>query len=1233
MNDGERPHLVRAREWTDLPLAPGGRSLVEASAGTGKTWTIAVLYLRLLLEPWGVSGQPLRARDIVVGTFTDAAAQELHARIRSRLLWAEVLAAKAVRDGGLTTCDDAPFEEAWLCARWNVDATQARRDQRRLRVALAELDRAPITTLHGLCRRILADFPFECASAFRLGDLVSGDAMLEGLAEDLWRRLQQGSEEPPQFESTATMEALRKRLGRCLEPGVGLWVPNDAELSRVLPTGMADGLRALAKRDRIWSSTPTGRQSTALRGALAAFADWLDGKRESLTDRQLEHLGNPGTLLNPAQADALLAQPPLRDLPNVLRCYGYMHHAAEIAAWREWTLDVRRRRDEQLAAANRLTYDDLLTRVHAALERDANGLADRLFAEWKIALIDEFQDTDALQYAILDRIYRDTTGEPRGRLVLIGDPKQAIYRFRGGDIDSYLAAAARVDSMLALGTNRRSSRAYVAALNEWFERAGPLLSADASHAISVPPVVASDRRDAAVYETPDDEAARPLVVHYNERVPTEARRRKELALGACANRIAAMLDDSRYRIAGKPVAPGDIAVLLPTNPQVGRMRELLQQRGVPCVGSGRSSVFDTEWARELQIVLYAVEHATEEGVLRAALATRLGGLDYGALGRLRADPEASQEHADRYAKLKRTWQREGVLRVVLEFARTAMSQMPTPAQRERAMTDLRHLGELLQAQAENVHGAEPLLAWLAEQREDRRDDVADASDERQLRVESDAKRVRLMTLHASKGLEFPIVFLPLMWCHRQHGQDKTPVIHEPLCDRRIIGFGAQAVAQHRNDDQNERFRVLYVALTRAIHACHVYALSPTRRRDARRNSSPERDPARSALDAMIERLLARGPETQPFRHLQWMAAPWDQSRRHYTQSRSSPPRRFEALREPAATPFEHRWSFSSLIGTHRPALLEEEPADDEGAPDIPALQDSESSIERSALDAPVVVAVTGNADTIERSNAASADPSRSEVSGPDPALLELSGLRGREFGNAVHEILERRDAGTSLLEQRELVEQSLRTNAVRLGDLAMGNAISRIARRLDAMLATEIARGLRLSAIPSRSQRAEMEFCFVLDAVSVERIRAACVRHGDPALVPEQIPAMRLRGLMTGKIDLVFENSGRFHVLDYKGNHLGDRLPAYMPAALENAMNVHDYRFQALLYSVAVDRYLRQRIPGYQRATQLGEAIYLFVRAVGIAPAAGVWTHRFDDGLITAVDVALGAGSHIEAPA
>ncbi len=871
-----------ARDWSTLPLAPGGRSLIEASAGTGKTWTISVLYLRLLLEPAAPDASPLTPREIVVATFTDAAAQELRARVRARLIWAEQLALDALATQSFVAPADAPADTRWLFDRWdNDDAAQAKRDLQRLRLALAELDMAPITTLHGLCRRILGDYPFESGSAFGLGEMVSDDSVLEELAEDLWRRQQQGPADPPPLASTHTRAALKARLKLCLTPGVGLWAPSAQEIARALPVSMADTLDAFAARDGIWSATPTGRQSSTLRKAIGALANWLRDQSQLPGKTNMGHLADRAALLDPAQCDALLAEPAMQDVETILRYQGYAAATAEVAAWEAWTDEIRTRRDARLTAAGQLTFDDLLTRVHAALAGDSRALADRLFAEWKVALIDEFQDTDAQQYAILDRIYRDAAGAPRGRLVMIGDPKQAIYRFRGGDIATYLAAAGQIDSKLELETNFRSSRAYVAALNELFADDRAVLSADPQHPIRFQPVAASARCDALPYQAPDDEAARPLVLHYNDDVPDNAGERRALALTACANRIAAMLEDPRYRIGERRVEPGDIAVLLPTNPNIVEMRALLQERHVPCVGAGKSSVFETDWARELQVVLYAVDNAGDEGAVRAALATRLGGLDYSQLRDLRDAPEQWQPYAQRFAELRHVWQRDGVLAVVLDFAQRAMARVPVAAERERALTDLRHLGELLQERDETLHGASQLLAWLADQRSGEGDDAGDAADDQQLRIESDARRVRLMTLHASKGLEFPIVFLPLMWAHGKFPSDKTPVIHEPLCDRRVIGFGTEADAQYTREGQDERFRVLYVALTRAVHACHVYALRPSRPSKAN-STHPLTDPERSALDALIERLLASKQGADRFAHVRWIAAAWEHARTNYS---------------------------------------------------------------------------------------------------------------------------------------------------------------------------------------------------------------------------------------------------------------------------------------------------------------------------------------------------------------
>ena len=1198
MTDAQgRPSQVP--DWTRLPLDAGGRSLIEASAGTGKTWTIAVLYLRLLLEEAAPGAPPWTPRRIVVTTFTDAAAQELRARIRGKLRWAEQVAGDAVRNADFTLAADAKPDITWLVGRWyvdrgRIDPDRAARDRQRLRLALAELDMAPITTLHGLCSRILRDYPFESGSPFAAGELVAGDSVIDELAADLWRCLQQGPDAPPDRKSTGSLAALKSCLVPCLRPGVGLWAPDDADLARCLPSAWADRIAALAGRKDIWGAGKNAPES------LRALACLLRDPTAPWTSKRTDHL---------VKATAGIGHDPeLREehefLAIACRVLAYRDAAPEIGTLGAWTRKIREWRDARLAASGRLTFDELIQRVHDALVGDSRELADRLFAEWPVALVDEFQDTDAQQYAILDRIYRDADAAARGRLVMIGDPKQAIYRFRGGDIDTYLAASRDADAVLQIDTNYRSSRAYVAAVNEWFARAGDGLGTDAEPRIRYAAVKPSDRCDDQPYGAPDDEAAQPLVLHYRPEVPAAAAERRRLALTACANQIAAMLDGGRHSIAGRPVAPGDIAVLLPGHANVLELRALLQQRRVPCVGAGNSSVFDTDWARELQVVLYAIEHPADAGAVGAALATRLGGLDFERLRELRDAPDAWQVHAQRFAELKRRWHGEGVLAVVLELARDAMQRVPEAFDRERALTDLRHLGELLQEQEEKLQGAGQLLAWLAEQRDSVGGDSDDATEERQLRIESDAKRVRLMTLHASKGLEFPIVFLPLMWDHKQHHRDTTPVIHESLCGRRIVGFGAAATEQYRREGQDERFRILYVALTRAIHACHVYVLSPDRPATAARNSKPLADPARSALDAMVARLFATDAGTAGLQHVHWRESAWDWPDCTYRAAPASVLPKPVVLEEPARAPYENRWSFSALTRSGRDGLFEEEPADHEES-----------------------VLPTDDAEAIDAIGAAAATVA-------EPALLELAGLRGAEFGNALHAVFETRRIGVPLVEQRELVAHSLRTAGVRLGDLPIAVAAARVAARLDAALEAELAPGLRLGAVPAERQRAEMEFHFTLDEVSIRRLRDACARHGDANLVPSGIRASILRGLMTGKIDLVFEHDGRFHVLDYKSNDLGrgidHGLDPYRQDALAAAMDEHHYRFQALLYTVAVERYLRQRIPDYERARHLGDAIYLFARAAGLAPDVGIWRHRFDDALLEAVDTALAGESFAE---
>ncbi|MFK2902842.1 UvrD-helicase domain-containing protein [Dyella ginsengisoli] len=1168
-------------DWTRLQLAGHGRTLIEASAGTGKTWTIAVLYLRLLLE------QGLSPRAIVVTTFTDAAAQELRERLRAKLVWGEMAAA----DWQADTADSVIGPDLlWLHVRWQDDPAQAERDRLRLRLAQAELDLAPVGTIHSLCRRILADYPFESGGGFQLGEMVSSEALLDEWSADLWRRLQQG--EVAVAEAPASLAALRRQLKAYLQPGVALWAPDAACLDAELPPARADALETFVAGKANFLP-----RKTALKTALQALAQWLRDRGEPPKASVIANLLAAETEAHQQLSADALAAPATHELlafaARAGRVFEYVAMVDHVRAWQGWLAQVHAWREERLAARGQLSFDELIARVGTALRREDRALADRLFAAWPVALVDEFQDTDGQQYDILRAIYSDAAGAARGRQVMIGDPKQAIYRFRGGDIHTYLRAAAGADQVLRLDTNHRSSRTLVAALNQFYAAAGAVLSVDPDAPIRVEPVQASGRRDSASYTVDGAPLAQPLQFHWQADYPAAVPARSRDALEACAQQIAALLASGRHRIGDRAVQPGDIAVLLPGNQDIIDLRARLQRLGVPCVGAGRSSVFALDVARELQILLYGIDHASDEGAVRAALATRLYGLSFHTLKALREQPEAWLDYEQQFQQWRLRWQREGVLAVVRQLIEHAAPALLAGDDGERTLTDLRHLGELLQAQSDQLHGSEQLLAWFARQREGEAAG-GDAADEQQLRIESDAQRVRLMTLHASKGLEFNLVFLPLMWDHTRNANDTLPVIDEPLCGRRVIGFGKAAKAQYDHEGQDERFRVLYVALTRAVYACHVYVLPPDRPKQAN-SDKPAGDPERAPLDVSIERLLAARAAgldlaaTAP--QLGWSADgwPWCAGRLALEVSPEGPR---IARREPPPHPDARVYSFSTLVRGAHDGTLEDAAASDE-APVTDEVAE--------ALDAVLPVA---------------------EPAPPHPELQALAAIRGADIGNALHAMFEHRTIGEPMTRQLGLIDRELGDAGVPLDERERPALIERIARRLQANLEVELLPGLALGRVPPQRQLAEMEFHYLLDGASVAALREACMRHGEPELVPFTA-VNQLRGRMTGKIDLIIEHDGRFHVLDYKSNYLGDHLDGYTPEALRIAMDDHQYRFQALLYTVAVDRMLRQRLPGYRRERHLGEAIYLFVRAVGLVPEAGIWRHRFDDALIDAADTAL----------
>lgn len=1192
-------------DWRSLNLDDDGRSLIEASAGTGKTWTIAALYLRLLLE------RRLSPRQIVVTTFTDAAAQELRERLRGKLQWAVL---RAGAEGDLTTDGS---DRQWLQTRWEANVEMRVRDLQHLRVALAEMDVAPISTLHSLCRRILADHPFACGVAFTMGDMVASEALLDEVAGDLWRRLQQGDADDElvvlasQAREELTLSRLVKRLTICLAPGVTVAVTSDVAIDAALDPTWSPRLRAIV------DSGAHFRKGSLLPRYWSELADFIDDRSRAPSAKACAGL-REATLLTGVlkgskddkdlMAAAVFAESCAKVIENLrLR---FWHDVAELA---------RAEMQMRLAARHQMTYDSLIQSVSGALIRESiagenRPLADALFKAWPVALVDEFQDTDGQQYGILDAIYRGADGSPRGRLVMIGDPKQAIYRFRGGDIHAYQRAAAAADAngRLTLETNHRSSAELVDAFNQFYAVGGRTLDADGESRIVYEDVRSSDRRADTPYAIGGELCTAPLVIHYRSDPPALQRQRRGAALQVCANQIAAMLQSHAHRIGSELVQPSDIAVLLPTGNDISSLRDALRERGVSCVTSSSSSVFDTDIARELQIVLYAVVYHADLGALRAAAATRLWGASFSELQRWGDDVSQWQPVADTFRAWNQQWTERGIMQVVGRLVDRLASRYLETMAGERVLTDLRHLGELLQTQSEKLTGSEELLAWFRQCRDDGADSGDEAAKAAQQRIESDSARVRLLTLHASKGLEFPIVFLPLMWNHGERPGLDMHVVSD-ADGSRSIGCSNEAKASELRDLQDERFRVLYVALTRAIYACHLFALPPDRLASGNSKHATELT-ARSPLDVMLTRmqppLLANTAESADLRtatpQIHWIDG-WGPTTRHDFIAADSGDRARAARTLPPlrSGPLEARHSFTTLVqGVAHEALDPGAPAGDESDLDM----------------ADLVTDIAAEVDpAIAEDNAASTPPPLA-VASPHPELLALATVRGTDIGNAIHAIFEHRMIGVPLTEQRDLIGQCLDDAGVRRKGIAVSTLSEVLARRLqlalEAPLGLPLHPSLSLADLPATDLRAEMEFTFALDDVAMAALQRVCAQHGESDLVPPSTRA--LSGLMNGKIDLLFQHNGRFHVLDYKGNYLGDSVADYAGNALRKRMDQSHYRFQALIYTVATDRYLRQRLgTAYRREQHLGECVYLFVRAAGLGPDTGIWRHRFADALLT----------------
>ncbi len=1182
------------------------RTLVEASAGTGKTYAISTLAVRLLLE------RELTLDQLLIVTFTEAATAELKLRVRARL------------QDALSYCEDPKTSRADENLRAIVDARgDAAACRRRLREALSAFDDVAVLTIHGFCHRVLRENTFETGAPFTAELLKDTRPLSREVALDFW--------------ATQVSHASRNFVASLLASG-----GKPGELARFSEYVAHKPNLALAPDLRESPEPEDSALQRAFEQARAAFDPSVEGL---LRDSGLHKRNYPpaeihgwcGELKEYFLAEKVAAVPPPKlakfstaslrkaETKQTLKRpeHGFFDRVDELlAAYAEYAGDMalavvafkRRLADyvrEEIPRRKReaevVSFDDLLLQVHAALcGPGGRYLANSLRRRFPVALIDEFQDTDPIQYEIFDRIYAEsgTSSAGNAALFMIGDPKQAIYSFRGADIFAYLRAAHSVSDArrLTMTTNYRSSPELVGAVNRLF-----LACPHPFHfpEIQYPEVAASPHAKNTL-ELPAGEDTAPLVFRFLRKADKrsnepgfelDAHFSTDTLPRFVAGEVARLLEGGA-RLDSRAVTPKDFAVLTRTNAEAFNCQRALAALRIPAVVLGDRSVYEYREAEELELLLSAIIEPSNSRALRTALLTDLIGFDAPQLLALDDDEEQWDRWVERFRLWNQRWLGDGFVQMIRQVIGTCQvaERLLRLSDGERRMTNLLHLIELLHTEARVSHlGPSGLIQYLAAQREDH----ADIADSEQIRLESDADAVVLTTIHKSKGLEYPIVICPSL--HNGmliHPADKHLIrFHDEEHARRLtLDLGSDALDEHqrRMEEESlaENLRLTYVALTRAKQRCIVYW-------------GRFRGFERSALGYLLHAGDVSGRAEAPAD----MTPPSVDAVAEHTKKLKNDDL-LAALQN--LDPTEARISVSECEPEQLQQAPYTKPADQEEELSCRHVNDAKRRPGRWQRTASFSSLTSGAyADPLEGRDH---DASEALVTPKPPktdrvTLADFPG--GTSAGNFFHALLENADFAAE--EHTELIATTL----LQHGYPSQLEPI--VAQSLRDVLETEIDTQLRLNQLSTTDRLNELEFTLVAQSENITpRALAHCFEEFQSAeLEPiyaarvAQLAFATLSGFLKGFIDLVFRHDGRWYVVDYKTNNLGQDYTDYDAPALATAMSEHHYYLQYHLYAVALHRYLTLRLPDYDYERHFGGVKYLFLR--GMHPRHGIRYGTFSE--------------------
>ena len=1202
---------MQTLDWQRFPLAQS--ALIEASAGTGKTHTLVLLMLRALLE------RQLRLKDILLCTFTLAATAELSARVQTRIdqlaAWhahfQTSAAAPVLADG-----DVALWQ--YLAERWSQSEI-LHSDTARIRQAQSDALSFSAKTLHGFCAEVLQRFPVECQSLVDLSG-VDETLLLEQALSDTLLALSAGAGNPaaPHWQqglklNQAAVKKLLSSLTRAynyseLEVLAMPIPPAPCSLPELYQQPVRSALiEAIAQAlgtDALALRVGTKRVLSTLQGWLIQLRDTADKEAAGWPQALAECDGADLKLALNDGAQTKAAKLPIpAELDDCFSIFAWQSRlkVAEASALFEHLLSAVRARMQSLMRASQLmSFEQIIEQVkHALTHRSGASKAEILRTErlqallrsaYPLAVVDEFQDTNASQFAVLDAIYaphrfNESESANAANIILIGDPKQAIFRFRGGDVYNYLRTANRLPRYV-LRTNYRASRSLVDALNAFYlPIASQAFAIDGIEFHTVEKGLLGDSTQAALTLAILDSTAAGK--------PSQSR---EVWSAHCIE--ASALQVQAHIASG--IKAAEIAILLPRRVDIDTALAALQSLGIAAHVSARTEVVASEPALALMRILQCIAAPADRKLQRAASFAAPFSLPAAALG-----TAVEQELTRWFAALPALLSEQGILAITDALAQLCAQQ--ALHEQSRWQIDLRHLGELL---AQNCAAQTDSKALMASFDALLVASGAHADEPNAGKLRGAAQgAVSLLTLHSAKGLEFPHVLLPLLWSAQRRASSDYPLCTNASgtqiamqIDLGSANYSA-SVAREKQELLAELLRLQYVGITRA--ALSVWIAVPT---------LAMAEPTQNALHYSLNLLgkLATSRDDKA-------GSSWAAGIEHLLRSASVQRQSLELS-----------VMSEQLYNARRSAALQ-----------MRQSRESEPSVARAQT-----VALIYSARKAQRRLSYSAIAKMSHVmqtglSAPQPQLdlldaqadaelLALAPIRGRSFGLIAHTLFENLwpfDVARwfALLDARiQALARSDPGMALLMAEPARLSALRSMFERTALAPLTPVPGSCNLAALEPEQRIVELEFHLPMPRLNLDKLANLGPKHGLPALLDNVVPE-RLSGMLQGFIDLVFLDQGRYYVLDYKTNALGDCLANYQIDCIAAEMTQHQYHLQHVLYQFALHRYLSANLPGYQFEQHFGGAIYLFLRGFGRAPGLGYFQHRASAELLADLAQIFGA--------